>query len=196
MVLAAGLLGCTRGPAFTYDKGDARVLVASRTLALAPGAPTLVLAEGYAEIPDPVFVERVQELMGQQGLDRTAPDQADLWLSVHLLVKQSPGAGRTGREGGKRGGQSGGGKRGGGGKASGGMGGGSRESGASAGPAHEAGGQRSPGVKVVLELNDRVTGARVWAGAFEARLQEPLLQLEGRAELDALLMRLVAPLRR
>jgi hypothetical protein len=190
VALLAGLGGCAHSPVFVYDGPKEGAWVAARSWALAPGTPTLLVAEGYREVRDPAFPERVEVLLQQQGLPRVAPERAELWLRVHLLAKQSAQAGGASHQGGQRSGGKGGGKHGGGGRNSGDNGAGAR----SHGP--QEGSLLSPQVRVILELEDRITGARVWAGSLDATLQNAPFQEAGQVELQGLLAKLVAPLRR
>jgi len=166
-LLVLGLLAsaCSR-PEFTIDVVREAPWASFRTVALDPRKDLVVVVDGRHPVPAGAFPEEVLKELAAKGYVPGPPEQADLWVTVHLLASsERPGMGGTrGAEppqgAGGRG--EGGGHRGGGPPGGGSKRGGPREGGG-APPAASHGGT----LNLMVELRERNSMQRVWLGILE-----------------------------
>lgn len=187
---AAALLaaGCASGPSFTYDIPPDSSVARCRTIALDPGPPRVIMIPDSRDLQTTELRSLALQALARKGYTGADPKAADLWVTVHLIMKvHTSGGYAAGRapvqhsqetpDATTRGGF----------KAS-----GQRDQ---PEEAHQLGTASSnPRVTVVLDLVDRSSQRRAWLGAADLNLVNPPYTPEGQAELGAVLDRLLVKL--
>lgn len=181
-------LGCSK-PDFTYVVDPAFPTASYRTMALDPRKDRVFIREGFRPLDPGRHRQVVFAEMEARRFQTVAAEEADLWVTVVVLVKAAPEGRREGSAKASRQG-SGEGRRGGG---RGGMGGGgslgSLERGPHGGPEPALTG----GLAVIVQLQDRRTGVIVWHGEVNPDAKERAAD-GGPLGLEETLHRLLQPL--
>ncbi|GLH72377.1 hypothetical protein GETHLI_08790 [Geothrix limicola] len=154
-------LGCAKPP-FVYEVEPAFRSASYATVAPDPRTDRIVIREGLRPLNPDLHLRAVLGELEARRYQRAAPDAADLWVAVYVLM---PGATEGSAQGPRREGSGGEGRHGGG------HGGGRGGSGTGGAPSFGKEGKGRP-LTLIVQLEDRKTGLPVWQGEAHADSRE------------------------
>ncbi|WLT33380.1 hypothetical protein [Geothrix sp. PMB-07] len=171
--------GCG-GTRLVYDVDPSFANSSQRTVAPDPRRDRMVIREGMRPLNPELHLKAALTELETRHYLQANPDEADLWLSAYILIPGAPEGQARGPEHREGGGE---------GRHGGGRGGAGRSGGSQ--PSHEGKGHST--LLLIIQLQDRKTGQRVWHG--EMSIDPKDKDAEGRPlGIEAAVHRLLQPL--